>query len=215
MKDRWQGYYQATEGKPPRPTLLRALTEWSALGHRQPGHALDLGAGTGRDSLELLQQGWKVSAYDGDASGLAKLQEKSRSLSQGEKPAPPLDINCLAFEEISQLPSCDLINASFSLPFCRINAFDSLWSAIRQALSPGGLFCGQLLGPQDQWVEERGLLNFSADDLPPLFSGFRVIEQREEIGPGFSYKGEKFWHIWHLVLQRLDDDNSSSSSTSD
>ena len=60
----WPTYYRATDGRPPRPTLLRALDAFRREG-RGPGLlAADLGCGIGRDALVLLRAGWRVWALD-------------------------------------------------------------------------------------------------------------------------------------------------------
>ncbi|PSB05477.1 hypothetical protein C7B76_31435, partial [filamentous cyanobacterium CCP2] len=56
----WGTYYQAVEGRPPRETLLNALTNFDAvpLVDRSldrvvtPRSAVDLGCGDGRDTVE-------------------------------------------------------------------------------------------------------------------------------------------------------------------
>jgi len=54
----WSTYYKVCMGRPPRPTLLRALEcfdiNFSSTGSR---FAVDLGFGTGRDTIELLERG--------------------------------------------------------------------------------------------------------------------------------------------------------------
>jgi trans-aconitate methyltransferase len=45
----WKTYYDAVANRPPRKTLLTALT---AL--KKPGFAIDLGCGNGRDNGELI-----------------------------------------------------------------------------------------------------------------------------------------------------------------
>jgi SAM-dependent methyltransferase len=202
MDERWQSYYQATEGQPPRPTLLAGLRHWRASRKRAPGYALDLGAGTGRDTLELLSQGWRVRAYDGEAAALRRLAAKVRAHRDQAGGTPRLERRAARFENLDRLPDCDVINASFSLPFCPPPAFPKLWREIGRALRPGGVFCGQLLGPGDSWVSEDGLLGFSSPALDSLLAGYKVIERREEIGPGQTARGSKYWHIWHLVLER-------------
>ena len=53
MKD-WTRYYDAA-GDDPRHTMLDALVRFD-----EPGFAVDLGCGTGRDTFELLRRGWRV-----------------------------------------------------------------------------------------------------------------------------------------------------------
>ncbi len=55
-------FYENTKGAPAMPSLLLALEHW----HAQPGTALDLGCGAGRDTLELLRRGWQVTAIDAE-----------------------------------------------------------------------------------------------------------------------------------------------------
>ncbi|MEI2785642.1 MAG: methyltransferase domain-containing protein [Candidatus Nanopelagicales bacterium] len=45
------------------------------LGDLPPGSAIDLGAGEGRNSVWLAQQGWDVTAVDFSATGLRKARQ--------------------------------------------------------------------------------------------------------------------------------------------
>lgn len=60
----WPGYFGAVLGKPPRDTLLAALDAFDRESF-SGGVAVDLAAGEGRDTLELLARGWQVVATDG------------------------------------------------------------------------------------------------------------------------------------------------------
>ncbi len=64
----WARYYDAT-GDEPRETLLDALERFTA-----PGVAVDLGCGTGRDTVELLRRGWKVVAVDSEEEAIRRLR---------------------------------------------------------------------------------------------------------------------------------------------
>lgn len=194
-QEHWSRYYRAVEGRPPRQTLLRALDAFEAEG-TIPGLAVDLGAGTGRDSLEMLRRGWHVLAIDGQAEALATLERKAG------KPAR-LQTLTARFERLDHLPSCLLINASFSLPFCSPLVFARLWGMIGAALQPGGRFAGQLLGPEDDWAKSSGVTSFSREALKALLEDYAIEVCEEERRQGFTAKGRaKHWHLYHLVLQR-------------
>ena len=51
----WSEYYDAVEPYPARETVSVALGFWRT----EPGFAVDLGCGTGRDTIELLRRGWR------------------------------------------------------------------------------------------------------------------------------------------------------------
>ncbi|HTU28993.1 MAG TPA: class I SAM-dependent methyltransferase [Solirubrobacteraceae bacterium] len=55
------------------------LALWRALAARHGGPVLDIGAGTGRVSLELARAGHEVIALDRDATLLGALQERARA----------------------------------------------------------------------------------------------------------------------------------------
>lgn len=62
----WEVYYKNTITKSvPRRTLWLAQ-EYFQLENKRGGRAADLGAGTGRDTLFLLQKGWNVLAIDAE-----------------------------------------------------------------------------------------------------------------------------------------------------
>jgi SAM-dependent methyltransferase len=135
----WADYYKAVYNRPPHATLVKALNAFDGAKHFEQ-FAIDLGCGNGRDSLELLKRGWSVLAIDKEAKGLEQLcsqvsdEQKSR-----------LKTRVVAFEELKDLPSCNLINASFSLPFCSPSYFEKLWEIIVRAIQQNGRFAGTFL----------------------------------------------------------------------
>lgn len=181
-----RGFLEATQGAPEHPGLRKAMHAWTDA----PGRALDLGCGAGRDSLALLRAGWNVVALDCDPRAL----EITRKQLTSSESAALTTIYC-SFKDGDPLPPADLINASFSLPFCRPDAFDDLWSRITRSLrQKESLFCGHFFGPRDSWAD-KGLTIHTREQLVRQMDGWALLELNE-----FEYDGKtavgrnKHWH---------------------
>ncbi len=75
-------------GQPSAWDRLHAEHQWSTdpdpllvelAGALEPGRALDLGCGGGRNALWLARQGWEVTGIDGSEVGLARAREQART----------------------------------------------------------------------------------------------------------------------------------------
>jgi membrane dipeptidase len=183
----WSRYFAAA-GDDPRPTLLDAAARFDA-----PGFAVDLGAGTGRDTAELLRRGWRVLAIDREPEALERL----RALDGAQ-----LETRLARFED-AEWPQCELVNASFALPFCQPEAFPRLWDRIVATLRPGGRFCGQLFGEHDDWAGS-GVVVHTRPEIGELLAPFEVELLDEFDADGTTAVGtRKHWHVYHLVARKL------------
>jgi SAM-dependent methyltransferase len=193
MTEERPSFYDISKNSdPPRETLLAALDAWK----KAPGLALDLGCGAGRDSLALLARGWRVYAIDANPDAFVRMQQL---VSPGM--TERLTTNVGKFDTAS-LPSSDLINASFALPFCHPDAFPGLWRRIEATLRPGGLFCGQLFGDRDSWRDNLNMTFHSRTALDAMLQAWQVISLQEEEYDGFPAIGpEKHWHLFHVVAR--------------
>ena len=198
----WLSYYQATAGRPPRPTLLQALQNRDP--RAAPGHAIDLGCGDGRDTIELLRRGWTVLAIDSEAAALDRLKTRPDL-----PPGALLTTLCGKFEEVAWPPSgwppADLINASFALPICPPASFPALWQKLTAALAPGGRFAGQLYGDRDSWAHKSDMTFHDAAAVRQLLTGYVIERLDEEESDAVTPRGEaKHWHIFHIVARKRD-----------
>ncbi|MEG4810690.1 class I SAM-dependent methyltransferase [Microcoleus sp. F8-D3] len=199
----WVTYYQAVAGRPPRETLLKALSifekgQKGGQGDTAPtGFAVDLGCGDGRDTVELLRRGWRVLAIDGEQNAFDRLIDRpiDRHL---------LQTQLMRFETLTLPPAIDLINASFCLPFCPPAAFSNLWQTIVKSLNPGGIFCGHLFGDRDSWTVFPNRTHHTRQQVEALLQPFEVEWLDEEEHPGVTAIGEeKYWHIFHIVARKV------------
>ncbi len=192
----WPDYYRATQDSPPRETLTRAITLFESEGARQR-LAVDLGCGAGNDTLELLRRGWSVLAIDNEPEAIERVWARIADVPHGR-----LHTNNASFAD-AELPPCDLVNASFSLPFCPPEQFPVVWDKIDTALRPGGRFAGQLFGVRDTWAENSNMVFHTEGDARSLLSRFNVEFWNEREYDGTTaLGGDKHWHVFSLVARK-------------
>lgn len=191
----WPDFYRAVEHHPPHETLLKAL---ALFGDERERFAVDLGCGSGRDTLELLRLGWRVLAVDREREGVERLQKRVPPHQQ-----PNLQTCVTAFEGLRDLPACDFINASFSLPFCAPTHFTRLWEIIVRAIRPRGRFAGTFFGEHDSWAQDPSMTLRTRIQLEALLEPFEIEELLEEESDGETALGDtKHWHTFEVVASK-------------
>jgi SAM-dependent methyltransferase len=194
-KSDWVGYYDEQGDREPREVLLEALGRFEAEGHRG-GRAVDLGCGQGFETTELLRRGWEVVAIDATEEGIRRLRERI-----GDD-APGLRTVVSRMEDVD-VPSADLVHASFSLPYCRPERFPRLWDRIRSAIRSGGRFAGELFGDRDTWAStERDMTFFEVHAARGLFDGMELESFSEEELDDEAWGEMKHWHVFHAIARR-------------
>jgi membrane dipeptidase len=192
LGDTWRpwGRYFRHAGLDPRPTLVEAAERFA-----EPAFAVDLGAGTGRDTAELLRRGWRVLAIDREAEAIERLVELVGAGREG------LETRVGGFQDVDW-PECDLLNASFTLPFCPAVAFPALWARIVDSIVPGGRFAGQLFGERDEWAR-TGIVVHTRAEVDALLRPFEVEWFEEFEREGKTVVGTaKRWHLYHVVARK-------------
>lgn len=154
----WDSFVRSNRLRPPRELLRRTLGAF-ALEGRAPGIAVDLGCGSGPDTVELLRAGWTVHAVDSNAVGLQLLRD-------GAPPdaAARLHTHQRPLQDF-ELPACDLVWSSWALPYCPAERWPALLGRIVAALNPGGRLAGDLFGPRHAWAGEEGIFTIAKPAL--------------------------------------------------
>jgi tellurite methyltransferase len=187
----WPDFIAATKDSPPWPLVERA----AALFER-PGHALDLGAGAGRDTQYLLARGWRVTAVDSEPTAIAVLQTL---------PQDNLRVVQSSFEDFAyEREAFDLVSAQFALPFIPKARFGAVFARIKQAIRPGGVLTGQFFGLHDEWNAPDTEMTFlTREQVDALLDDLHVRALTEEDHMGTTATGgRKHWHVFHVLAQK-------------
>jgi tellurite methyltransferase len=193
-RSEWTEYYDEHEGREPRELLIEVL---DSFGPGDGLFAVDLGCGAGSDTLAMLERGWTVFAVDAEDEAIERVRRQ----------VPDALADCLTtvvsrMEDVELPPRVDLVWASFSLFFCRPDAFGGVWRRIGEAIRPGGRFGGELLGDRDTWAPEEDISAFTREKARALFGGFEVERFDEEEEDGQATSGDKHWHLFHVVARK-------------
>ena len=131
-------YYDNTTDAMPNYTVKKFIKL-----NVEPGNAVELGCGAGRDTVCLIKNGWNVLAIDREnveSRIAAKLSEEELKQFKFLKQK---------FEYI-ELEKNNLVVANFSLPFCNKNNFKELWNKINNSILKDGYFVGNFFGINDE-----------------------------------------------------------------
>ena len=188
----WGLFYDAVAERPPHDTVVAALDAFAAA-----GFAVDLGCGDGRDTRLMLERGWRVLAIDAEAAAIERLSARVPAAARGR-----LETQVARFEDV-RWPEADLVNASFSLPFCAPWRFDEVWERVRASIVPGGRFAGHLFGDRDGWVGGKDLVFLPRSRVEEMLAGLELERFDEMDEDGTTALGDvKHWHVFHIVARR-------------
>ena len=189
----WPEFIKRTLDIEPRRMVKKALQYFGDFS----GSAVDLGCGSGIDTLCLVERGWKVYAFDSTSDGfkniMAKLPDEKKD-----------NVVCIqsSFEDIS-IPEVDLVYSSFSIPFCKPEHFGVFWEKIVSSIRPHGRFSGNLFGPKDEWAYMTDATFLNKEQVTGLFDSFEIEYFREQHQEGESVLTQtKLWHLFEIVARK-------------
>lgn len=164
-RDEGSFYDQIFAAQPKFQTTPSALLV-EAIQKRQPGKALDVAMGQGRNSIYLAQQGWNVTGFDVSAEGLAQARKLASA-------AGVTIQTVLASDEEFDfgVEAWDLIAILYPIEK------RSVYRA-RKALKPGGIVvveCSHKEGANAPF-------EFETNELPKIFDGFRIVKYEDRMG---------------------------------
>ena len=184
-------YYESTADANPN-YIVKKFIELKI----EPGNAVELGCGAGRDTIYLIKNGWNVLAID-------KENVKSRIVEKLSKDElKKFKFSKQKFECI-ELEKNDLIVSNFSLSFCNKNDFEKLWNKIRNSILNDGYFVGNFFGNNDEWKNIKEEMTFlTKRQTIQLFKDFEIIKFKEVEKDGLTGSGKiKHCHIFNVIAK--------------
>lgn len=202
MSVSWDSHFKNFDTKkyPPATTLIDALKGYrKSFPIKKSKLAIDLGCGSGTDTFALLGDNWNVVAIDKQKEALLRIKENVADDILSKK----LQLRLDTFENIKELPVCELINATFSLPFCNPTYFSTLWKVITSSIKSKGVFCGHFFGVNDSWCSNSEMTFHTKQQVFILLQDFDVEYCKEVEKNGKTLSGiEKHWHIFYVVAKK-------------
>lgn len=183
----WNEFHQKSKERPPHALLMEALTYVI-----DKNKAIDIGAGSLRDSKLLLNEGFEVTAIDSNPV----IQEVASSLDNDKLSAFTSSFEKFNFPENEY----DVTSAMFALPFIKPEHFDSVILKIKSSVKSGGIFCGNFFGINDTWSINPVMTFHTKEQVTELLDGFEIIkfEEVEEDGTAVL-GGMKHWHFFNVI----------------
>jgi predicted O-methyltransferase YrrM len=159
--ERWNAFFTA-DG--PRFNVMPNAFLVQMAERRQPGAALDVGMGQGRNSLWLARQGWQVTGFDPATQALAIAQQNATSLGVSLKTVEARDDTFDWGEN-----RWDLILLSYA--GCSAENV----ARIERALKPGGLLVVEAFHTDALRDSKIGGSLCGTGQLPHMFQGLRTV----------------------------------------
>ena len=156
----------------------------SAVKGLEPGAALDVGMGQGRNAVFLAARGWAVTGFDVSPEGvrqaLAAADEKGLDITATVEPAQRFDWGTERW---------DLIVLAY-FPFTR-----QMLEKVEQSLKPGGRVALEAYHASNERPAGPGV-TFEANELLELFRGYRILRYEDT-------RGTADWGLREMQLVRL------------
>ena len=194
----WARYYAVTGERPACQTVRRAIELFAAEEPAGPLSAVDLGCGAGRDTRELLRSGWHVLAVDREEGAIAAVEAATEPDLRAA-----LDVRVADLADVD-LPPCDLVNASLSLPFLPPDAFRATWERIVLALPVGGRFAAMLFGDLDGSATDPSMTCLPPAEIRARLGSFEIEHWVDNEEDTTTALGEPHhFHLDEFVARRL------------
>lgn len=192
----WEDYYKKSIELERPSLILGKFFEMNLDITKNNKKAIDLGCGSGNDTICLLKNGYNVTAVD-------KEKEVKNIIEKRVPDNQNLNLIIDTFEN-AELNKADLIVANMSLCFCSPEHFQTVCKNITNSILPNGYFVGNFLGKKDEWSKDSRKSFIDEQELKEIFKNFEIIYLKEKEFNKQTAKGNmKFWDVYEIIAKKL------------
>lgn len=186
---------KSIEGIEPNELIQKIYHQFKAN-----SYFLDLGCGKGRDSLFMLQNGYKVDAIDRSQENISKIEELIKI---NKLPSNNINLYCGDIRNFSiSKNKYDIINAFNSLQFLPKRDALKIINDIKNNIKNEGYVIISSFTTSDPLYKKMSNNErcfFEPQELKNLFSDFNIIEYREQLIEDKGHPGSPLPHIHGMV----------------
>jgi tellurite methyltransferase len=165
-----------------------------AVKHSTGGTALHLGASSGRNSLYLAANGFKVTAVDSNKSSMEVLSFAAHHAGL------PLAVLLADTSEFTPETTYDLVLGSAMVHLFDRQSIDETIRMMQSITKPGGINVLLISAENDESGERPRL--FESGILPGYYAGWELIAEEEKLAAQFDLDPSHF-HRAGLIAKRL------------
>ena len=204
-------FLELTKDLEARPIIQKLMKEMA------PCEVLELGSGSGRDTVCMLENGCHVTAVDNDPESREIIGRRTTSDAFSRLDFRQEDFKNLKLNKAKY----DLVVGMYSLFFCDQEHFNSFFEEVMSSLKSGGMFVGIFLGPNDDWIKMgKNRTYHSRSEILELLNKFFSFDENKDFEEKqydqyeldndkkviTDEKGnpvvKKHWHVYRIIARK-------------
>ena len=157
--------------------------------------ALDVGAGTGRDTLFLLKKGWRVTAIDSNKQGIELIRSKA-----SKECTSNLEVLELDFDHIPLHKKYDLVISNWSIDYASPETYPTILKNLKSLVSKNGRLAISFFGDEHTGIKKSVVhtLHKQSEILPMIGDDFEI----EYFNAVKQHRKGYVWHVFEVVAKR-------------